>query len=197
MQKRYANIWIIIAVIVLSGIAGYFVFVDEPTTQIETEESMTTSGAVDSTITPTPTSDISPEDDTSSNGTKTEVKIPQFPTTLDTGSPAPPADQALAEITVLAQTGEGWTIRINKIRDYIRYPDNTNPELKLNDAIFFRLTGWVDIFEMDDGPPLPPSGVRSQPEIAVGEEYLSKLFGCFLEIPCSTIGWSGWLYVEP
>lgn len=142
-------------------------------------------------------------------------KLPTSPSKLDAGSPAPPVDQALAEITVAAESDGQWRVRIDKIRDYIAYPYNTNPpstnpQFKIGDTVSIRFNGWLDTFE-STGPVCPPGylkspkpsqagsvtqppSVKPQPQITIGKQYLSKLEGCFLQTNCQTIGWSGWLY---
>lgn len=154
--------------------------------------------------------------------TKSIGKIPSSPTKLSTsGVPAEPVDQALVEVTVLSQTEDGWKLRVDKIRDYIRYP-TANPQLKVGDVISIRFTGWLNTLQSRDKicpagyikSPKPaqaestthqaesttqPPATRPQPKIIVSERYLAKLYGCFAEIggftcPNGKSGWSGWLY---
>ena len=142
---------------------------------------------------------------------ETSTKIPESPNKLETsGAPAPPADQALAEVTILSQNNDQWKIRVDKIRDYIRYPNAKNLELKEGEEVSVYVNGFLDTFEFR-GPTCPPGYVKSpkpagaqsetgEPstrpiqKIVVGGRYLSKLFGCFAEANCQPIGWAGWLY---
>lgn len=210
-QKGFANIIIIgIAVVILLGIAGYFVLVKQPPTL--TQQTPPSK----ETITPTSSSETSTKGITPPSGTKSVVKISSSPAKLSTsGAPAEPVDQALVEITALSQTEDGWKISIDKIRDYIRYPAATNPQLKVGDTVSIRFTGWLDTFQNSDKvcptgyikSPKPaqaesttqPPATRPQPKIIVGEKYLAKLYGCFAEIggftcPNQKSGWSGGLY---
>lgn len=141
----------------------------------------------------------------------TTLEIPELPTELKTsGAPAPPADQALAEITIISQNDNEWKIKVNKIRDYIRYPNAVNPMLKEGDEISVSVNGFLDSFE-SRGPVCPPEYVKSPkptqaqsltdepstrpiPTIKVGDKYLSKLLGCFAELNCERLEWSGYLY---
>ena len=186
--------------------------------------------------------------------TKTEqpIKIPESPTKLETsGAPAPPADQALAEVTIISQNNDEWLISVDKIRDYIRYPIAKNPVLKEGEEISVYVNGFIDTFE-SRGPECPPGYIKSPkparaqcdynnpskryvaksvsqcavikyacrsnekyfnddcgcgceittsdsstlatPKIVVSEKYLSKLLGCFAELNCERLGWSGYLY---
>ena len=145
--------------------------------------------------------------------TKTEssIKIPDSPTKLETsGAPAPPADQALAEITIISQNNDEWKIRVDKIRDYIRYPNAKNPVLKEGEEVSLYVNGFLDTFEFR-GPTCPPGYIKSPkpagaqsetgepstrptPKIIIGDTYLSKLLGCFAELNCEKLGWSGYLY---
>ncbi len=145
--------------------------------------------------------------------TKTEqpIKIPESPTKLETsGAPAPPADQVLAEITIISQNNDKWKIKVDKIRDYQRYPNAVNPILKEGEEIPVAVNGFLDTFE-SRGPVCPsgyvkspkPAGTqpvggepstRPTPKIIVGDKYLSKLLGCFAELNCERLGWSGYLY---
>ena len=201
-QKGFANVIIIgIAVAIILGVAGYFILVKQLSPSKET-------------ITPTPSSETSTKGTVSPSDTKSVVKIPSFPAKLSTsGAPAEPVDQALAEITVLSQTEDGWKFHIDKIRDYIRYPAATNPQLKAGDTVSIRFNGWLDTFQSSEKvcpagyirtqaesttQPQPPA-TRPQPKITLGEKYLSKLFGCFAVIggfDCGPAGqgWSGWFY---
>ncbi|MBI4053868.1 MAG: hypothetical protein HY397_00900, partial [Candidatus Doudnabacteria bacterium] len=188
-------------------VGGYFVLVRKPATPSETQQPITPQN--DTTVTPTPPPDTSIKT-TPPSGVKTATKVPTSPIKLDAGAPAPPADQALAEITVLSQVGEEWKVRVDKIRDYIRYPAATNPQLKVGDTISIRFNGWLDTFQSSDKvcpagyikSPKPTQAesttqlpsTRPQPQITAGQKYLSKLFGCFAQANCQTIGWSGWLY---
>lgn len=145
----------------------------------------------------------------------TTGQLPTSPSKLDVGSPAPPADQALAELTVVGESDGQWRVRIDKIRDYIAYPYNTNPpstnpQFRVGDTISIRFNGWLDTFESSSpvcppgylkspkpgqaGSATQPPSVKPQPQITVGKQYLSKLEGCFLQANCQTTGWSGWLY---
>lgn len=208
-QKGSANLIILgIVLVVVLGVGGYFVLVRKPATPSETQQSIAPSG--DTTVTPTPPPDTSIKTTPPPSGTKTTVKVPVSPAKLDAGAPAPPADQALAEIVILSQVGEEWKVRVDKIRDYIRYPAAINPQLKVGDTVSIRFNGWLDTFQSSDKvcpagyikslkPPqaestTQPPATRPQPKIMVGEKYLSKLFGCFAQANCQTIGWSGWLY---
>jgi len=182
-QKGFADILLIVLVVAVVAIGGYFVLVKQPP-----------------------------------SGTKSVVKIPSSPAKLSTsGAPAEPVDQALAEITVLSQTENGWKLHIDKIRDYIRYPAATNPQLKAGDTVSIRFNGWLDTFQYSEKvcpagyikspkpaqaesatQPQPPA-TRPQPKITVGEKYLTKLSGCFAVIggfDCGPVGkgWSGWFY---
>lgn len=142
-------------------------------------------------------------------GIEQQAKIPESPNKLEiSGAPAPPADQALAEIAIISQNNDEWNIRVDKIRDYIRYPNAKNPILKEGEEISLYVNGFLDTFEYR-GPVCPPGYVkspkpaeaqpttassRSVPKIAAGDKYLSKLLGCFEELNCQRIGWSGYLY---
>ena len=112
---------------------------------------------------------------------ETSTKIPESPNKLETsGAPAPPADQALAEITIISQNDDEWKIRVDKIRDYIRYPAATNPQLKVGDTVSIRFNGWLDTFQSNDkvcpagyikNPSHgQPGAATPQPEITVGEK---------------------------
>ena len=214
-QKGFVNLVVIgIVLAVVLGVGGYFVLVRKPATPSETQQPIIPPS--DTTVTPTPPPDTSIKTTPPPSGTtKTTVKLPTSPSKLDIGSPAPPADQALAEITVAAESDGQWRVRIDKIRDYIAYPYNTNPpstnpQFRVGDTISIRFNGWLDTFE-SSGPVCPPGylkspkpgqagsttqppSVKSQPQITVGKQYLSKLEGCFLQTNCQTTGWSGWLY---
>ncbi len=217
-QKGFANIILIVVIIAVVAVGGYFVFSKKSTTPSETQQPTTSSG--DTTVTPTPSSNTSikttPLKTTPPpSGTKTTVKLPTSPSKLDAGSPAPPVDQALAEITVAGELDGQWRVHIDKIRDYIAYPYNTippstNPQFKIGDTISIRFNGWLESFE-STGPVCPPGylkspkpgqagsttqppSVKPQPQITAGKQYLSKLEGCFLQTNCQTTGWSGWLY---
>lgn len=136
--------------------------------------------------------------------------IPTSPAKLDVGAPAPPADQALSEVTILSEENGAWKIYIDKIRDYIRYPAATNSQLKVGDTVSIRFDGWLDTYQSSDkvcsagyikspkpaqaGSATQSSSTRPQPQITVGQKYLSKLLGCFAQANCQTIGWSGWFY---
>lgn len=213
-QNGFVNLIVIsIVLAVVLAVGGYFVLIRKQITPSETQQPITPSG--DTNVIPIPSSDtsvetISPATTSPPNRTKTTVKVPTSPTKLDAGAPAPPADWALTEITILSQVGEEWKVRADKIRDYIRYPATTNPQLKVGDTVTIRLNGWLDTFQGSDK--VCPAGyikslkpaqtesttqspaTRPQPKIATGEKYLSKLFGCFVQTNCQTIGWSGWLY---
>lgn len=150
------------------------------------------------------------------SGTKSVIKIPSSPTKLGgPGDPAAPVDQVLAEITILSETEDGWKIRVDKIRDYIRYPRATNPQLKAGDTTSTRFNGWENTVQYIDKicpdgylkRPMPehgeletqPASMPPQPIIIVGEQYLATLYGCFGEIenlgcPNQKSGWSGRLY---
>src|SRR3989338_2080657 len=79
---------------------------------------------------------------------KTSTKISESPNKLETsGAPAPPADQALAEITIISQNNDEWEIRVDKIRDYIRYPNAKNPVLKEGEEVSLYVNGFLDTFE--------------------------------------------------
>lgn len=181
-KNGFVNIPLILLVVIVVGVVGYFVFTD-----LSKEN-------------------IFPSD------TKSEAQIPAFPVKLDTsGAPAAPADQALAEVTVLLQKDEEWEIRVDKIRDYSRYPDATNIELKEGDIISVRSNGWINTFkdnkiECPEGytsspkptPAYPinqPQPTSPEPKITIGEKYLSKLL--FVRCSnglCQSTGWSVWLY---
>ena len=153
------------------------------------------------------------ESDIQQTSTKTgqPIKIPQSPTKLGTsGAPAPPADQVLTEITIISQNNNEWKIKVDKIRDYIRYPNAKNPELKEGEEVAVQLNSFLDTFEFR-GPVCPsgyvkspkPAGAqptggerstRPTPKIIAGDKYLSKLLGCFAELNCEKLGWSGYLY---
>ena len=142
---------------------------------------------------------------------KTSTKISESPNKLETsGAPAPPADQALAEITIISQNNDEWEIRVDKIRDYIRYPKAKNPVLKEGEEVSLYVNGFLDTFEFR-GPTCPPGYVKSTkpagaqsetgepstrpiPKIVVGDRYLSKLLGCFAELNCEKLRWSGYFY---
>src|SRR3989338_8644607 len=213
-QKGFANLIIIgIVLVVVFGVGGYFVLVGKPVAPSETQQPITPPS--DTTVTPTPPPDTSIKTTPPPSGTKTTVKLPTSPSKLDAGSPAPPADQALVEITVAGESDGQWRIRIDKIRDYIAYPYNTNPpstnpQFRVGDTISIRFNGWLDTFE-SSGPVCPPGylkspkpgqagsatqppSVKPQPQITIGKLYLSKLEGCFFQTNCQTTGWSGWLY---
>ena len=213
-QKGFANLVVIgIVLAVVLGVGGYFILVKKPVTPSETQQPIIPSG--DTTVTPTPPPDTSSKNTPPSGGTKTTVKLPTSPTKLDAGAPAPPADQALAEITVVSKLDGEWRIRIDKFRDYISYPyatspPSTNPQPRIGDIISIRFNGWLDTFE-STGPVCPagylkspkpgqagsatqPPSVKPQPQITVSKQYLSKLIGCFAQANCQTIGWSGWFY---
>lgn len=150
------------------------------------------------------------------SGTKSVTKIPSSPTKLGgPGDPAAPVDQVLAEITILSQTEDEWKIRVDKTRDYIRYPRATNPQLKAGDTISARFNGWENTVQYIDKmcpdgylkSPKPeqgeletqPAPIPPQPIITVGKQYLATLYGCFAEIgglacPNQKSGWSGRLY---
>ena len=187
-QKGFASIIILgIAVVVLLGVVGYFILNEKQATPLEVHNPV---------------------------ATQSDPMIPRtIPIKLDAPKedPAPPADQALAEITVLSQTSDELKLRIDNIRDYIRYPAATNPQLKTEDTISIHFNGQLDTFQ-DDTTTCPVGYVKNpkpahsesgenlpgvlypQPKITVGEKYLSKLIGCFAQANCQTIGWSGWLY---
>ena len=142
---------------------------------------------------------------------ETSIKIPESPNKLETsGSPAPPADQTLAEITIISQNNDEWKIRVDRIRDYIRYPNAKNPVLKEGEEVSLYVNGFLDSFEFR-GPTCPPGYVKSPkparaqsqtdepstrpiPQIVIGDKYLSKLLGCFAELNCEKLGWSGYFY---
>ena len=226
-QKGFANIVVIgIVLAVVLGVGGYFVIVRK----IPVEIQQPTIPSDDVGATPVPqgecplgqpdcvdyiTNGTPPDGGKTASPRKAPSPIPSSPTKLDAGAPAPPADQTLAEITILSQAGEEWKIRVDKIRDYIRYPAATNPQLKVDDTVSIRFNGWLDTFQSSDKvcpagytkSPKPSQAesttqspsTRPQPQIIVGQKYLSKLFGCFAEIggfDCGPAGkgWSGWLY---
>jgi len=207
-QKDFANI-IIIGIAILLGVAGYFILIKQPSPNKKTI----------TTITPTPSPEtLITKETIPPNGTKSVIKIPSSPAKLNTaGAPAEPIDQALAEITVLSQTEDGWKLHIDKIRDYIRYPTATNPQLKADDTISIHFNGWLDTFQNSEKicpagyvkSPKPvqaeptnqlqPPATHPQPKITIGDKYLSRLFGCFIIIDgfdCGPAGkgWSGGFY---
>jgi hypothetical protein len=213
-QKGFANLIVIgiVVLVVVLGIGGYFVLVRKSAAPSETRQPpqgecpQGQPDCVDYITNGAPSGGgktVSPS--------KAPSPTPYSPAKLDKSDPAPPADQALAEITVLSQTDEDTSIRIDEIRDYIRYPAATNPQLKVGDIVSIRFNGWLDTFRSDDTVcsagytknPKPaqaeskeksPGIPRPQPKIAVGTKGSSKLFGCFAKLNCQTIGWSGWLY---
>lgn len=207
-QKGFINFIVIgIVLAVVLGVGGYFALVRKPLTPSETQQPIIPPS--DTTVTPTLPPDTSIKT-TPPSGTKTTIKLPTSPSKLDAGAPDLPADQALAEITVLSQVGEEWKVRVDKIQDYIRYPAATNPQLKVDDTIYVDFDRWLDTVKTVTCPegytevygtteaqfPAPPP--PPQPRIIVDEKYLAKLFGCFANetftCPKGINGWSASFY---
>ena len=212
-QKGFANIIVIgIVVAILLGVAGYFILVKQPPAPTQTQQTPPSKEIV----TPPPSPETSTKETVPPSGTESVIKIPSSPTKLGvSGAPAEPVDLVLTEITILSQTEDGWKIRVDKIRDYIRYPGATNPQLKVGDTVSIRFNGWLDTFQNSEKvcpvgyikSPKPaqaesttqPPSTHPQPKITVGEKFLAKLYGCFAEIggftcPNQESGWSVWLY---
>lgn len=201
-QKGFAII-VVIAVVILLGLTGYFALVKQASAPSQSQNQPTPANEENVSL-PSPAETLPPAND---------KEIPSSPTKLSgSGSAAEPVDLVLAEITVLAPAENGWKIQIDKIRDYIRYPKAPNPQLKAGDAVSVYFNGWLDTFKDSEKTcpegyvksPATPAGSANQssapqPEIIAGQKYLAKLYGCFAEIggfvcPNQKTGWSGWLY---
>ena len=121
-------------------------------------------------------------------------------------------DSALAEITFISEQDERWKIRIDKIRDYIRYPRATYPQLKEGDEVNIFVLDFIDTYQ-NTGPTCPegyvkapkpgqassnesPPSTRPIPKIIAGDKYVAQLHACFTStgLGCEREGWSAYLY---
>ncbi|MFA5432226.1 MAG: hypothetical protein WC319_05065 [Candidatus Paceibacterota bacterium] len=205
-QRGLGSVVIILVVLFLVGIAVigcYFLNINT----VDNEFSLEYNQSAVENNTGSTENELLPETKIESELMK--IEIPSFPSKIDvSGVSSEPSDQALAEITVLSQTGNDLKISIDKIRDYIRYPKATNPQLKAGNTISISFNDWLDTYK-DDGKVCPVGYTRSlitektvpanqvqpqrvSPVIIVGEKYLAKLRGCFQEGEGFTCGISGW-----
>ena len=124
-------------------------------------------------------------------------------------------DSALAEITFLSEQNGQWKIRVDKIRDYIRYPRATYPQLKGGDEINIFILDLIDTYQntistcpegyvksvkspkpgkASSNESLPST--RPIPKIIAGDKYIAQLHACFTNtgLGCEREGWSAYLY---
>ncbi|MDO8469857.1 MAG: hypothetical protein Q7S84_02420 [bacterium] len=121
-----------------------------------------------------------------------------FPNEASIGGPL---DTTLAEVVILSVNGETAYLRIDRVRDYERYPGATYPEVKSGDELEVKIK---DVVPQNSGgageraqqgespPPSPPL----RPDV-VGR-YLADMRLCITEyiggLSCEYEGWSADLY---
>ncbi|MBI2542919.1 MAG: hypothetical protein HYW24_01915 [Candidatus Aenigmarchaeota archaeon] len=119
-------------------------------------------------------------------------------------SPDGPLDTALAEITILSAQDEIANIRIEKIKDYKRYPNAGYPQLKVSDEIsvkvyYLALESSTENETTGQGEQPPESSpISSQLKPTIGKKYLADMTLCIPdyigELSCTYNGWSVGLY---
>lgn len=157
-QKGFINIAIIIGVVIIAGIAGYFAL-----SQRTSLPAPTPSPA--QTPIPTATPPVS-----------TSTQMPQSitPPAIDikpSSGENLPFDRVSAEVTVLSKIDKKWTLNIDKIRKYARYPKATYPTLKMGDTISVFLIALVE--------PNNPQMGESNLTPTIGKKYLAQLDMCY------------------
>jgi len=98
-----------------------------------------------------------------------------------------PLDTALAEVTIISVQDDLTKIRVDEIKDYIRYPDATYPKLNVGDEINVRVYsiasesgGGVETqAELISGTE-PPS-ITPHPKPLEGKKYLASMSVCFTD----------------
>lgn len=171
-KKGTANIAILIGIVLLVGIVGYF-------------------GLSKRTKAPVIT-DISVSQLPGQTGKTYELPTHAAPSLFDSG---------LGDITVISKTSEGkWKVRVDALIDYIRNPHAAYPALKSGDEVFLNEL-QIQYFSSGVGQAVPSGATppASAPQPTAGSRYRAQLFYCTTKTGAQCPkgeGWWGYVYMK-